>query len=63
MEIFLFWNLKDTIYSLLQFLKNNIGIENDQNDADRRMSFYEIDHENPKISQYDHAHSGSCSDY
>ena len=41
---------KDTIYSLLQFLKNNMGIEIDQDDADRRMSFYEIDHENPRLA-------------
>lgn len=47
---FLVLESKDTIYSLLQFLKNNIGIENDQNDADRRMSFYEIDHENPRLA-------------
>lgn len=34
---FLVLESKDTIYSLLQFLKNNMGIENDQNDADRRI--------------------------
>ena len=47
---FLVLESKDTIYSLLQFLKNNMGIEIDQNDADRRMSFYEIDHENPRLA-------------
>ena len=41
---------KDTIYSLLQYLENNMGIEIDQNDGDRRMSFYEIDNENPRLA-------------
>ena len=36
--------------NVLQFLKNNMGIEIDQDDADRRMSFYEIDHENPRLA-------------
>ena len=31
-------------------MKNNMGIEIDQDDADRRMSFYEIDHENPRLA-------------
>ena len=31
---------KDVIYSLLQYLENNIGIEIDSNDGNRRMSFY-----------------------
>ena len=38
------------IYSLLQYLENNIGIEIDPSDVNRRMSFYEIDNENPRLT-------------
>ena len=41
---------KDVIYSLLQYLENNIGIEIDPSDVNRRMSFYEIDNENPRLT-------------
>lgn len=47
---YLLMESKDVIYSLLQYLENNIGIEIDPNDGNRRMSFYEIDNEDPRLS-------------